>query len=199
MHLSKLLLSGDKFRNPYEIHRALWAAFPESPDKNRDFLFRIDQQSPRNLQVLLQSAREPSEQSEQLKILASKSFEPVLLVGTQLRFMLLANPVKTIRDDQGRENNRGEIKKCRVPLIKEDDLLKWLGRKFDGIASITSPEVEKQSPVLFRKGKRPGKIQPCLYKGVLQVNDSALLRELLESGVGPGKAFGCGLLSLARA
>jgi CRISPR system Cascade subunit CasE len=40
-----------------------------------------------------------------------------------------------------------------------------------------------------------GKIQPV----DLQVKDPARLNELLIAGIGPAKAFGCGLLSLARA
>jgi CRISPR system Cascade subunit CasE len=60
---------------------------------------------------------------------------------------------------------------------------------------------EKRLPLNFRKAKEKlvGKIQPVDFQGVLQVKDSAGLSELISAGIGPAKAFGCGLLSLARA
>jgi len=36
-----------------------------------------------------------------------------------------------------------------------------------------------------------------IFEGVLRVEDSQAFREALERGIGPGKAFGFGLLSVA--
>lgn len=38
----------------------------------------------------------------------------------------------------------------------------------------------------------------CVFEGLLEVTDEAKLREAIRGGIGPGKAFGCGLLSLAK-
>jgi len=55
-------------------------------------------------------------------------------------------------------------------------------------------------PLRFRKGKedRAGKIQPVSFQGVLNVKNPAILSELIQNGIGPAKAFGCGLISLTR-
>ena len=37
----------------------------------------------------------------------------------------------------------------------------------------------------------------ALFEGELKVTDAARLRDAFAAGIGPGKAFGCGLLSLA--
>ncbi|HMT92541.1 type I-E CRISPR-associated protein Cas6/Cse3/CasE [uncultured Thiothrix sp.] len=198
MYLSRLLLSGEQLHNPYEIHRTLWAAFPDTPDQARDFLFRVEQSSSRQAQVLMQSQRQPIAEAEHARLLASKLFELNVLEGSQLRFLLIANPVKTIVDEQGRLNSKGEVKKCRVPLINETEQVAWLQRKLADAALVSMVEVEKQLPLHFRKGGKPGKIQPYAFKGVLQVANAQALQDLLQYGIGHAKAFGCGLLSLAR-
>jgi CRISPR system Cascade subunit CasE len=48
-------------------------------------------------------------------------FELSLKPSDCLRFLLAANPVKTITDADGRTNAKGEVKKCRVPLIREEE------------------------------------------------------------------------------
>jgi CRISPR system Cascade subunit CasE len=198
MYLSRLLLTGEQLHNPYEIHRILWLAFPDAAEQSRDFLFRVEQRTSRQVQVLVQSQRQPTANVENARLLASKSLELNLLEGSQLRFMLMANPVKTIADEQGRLDSKGEVKKCRVPLIKEEEQIAWLKRKLEGAALVNIVEIEKQLPLHFRKGSKPGKIQPYAFKGVLQVVDAQALQDLLQHGIGHAKAFGCGLLSLAR-
>lgn len=198
MYLSRLLLTGEQLHNPYEIHRTLWAAFPDAPDQTRDFLFRVEQSSSRQAQVLMQSQRQPIAETENIHLLAGKPLELNMLEGSQLRFLLIANPVKTIVDEQGRLDSKGEVKKCRVPLINEEQQVAWLHRKLADAALVSMVEIEKQLPLHFRKGSKPGKIQPYAFKGVLQVANVSALHDLMLRGVGPAKAFGCGLLSLAR-
>ncbi len=198
MYLSRLLLTGEQLHNPYEIHRTLWAAFPDAPDQIRDFLFRVEQSSSRQAQVLVQSQRQPLVKAANVRLLASKPLELNILEGSQLRFLLMANPVKTIVDEHGRLDSKGEVKKCRVPLIREEEQVAWLQRKLADAALVSMVEVEKQLPLHFRKGGKLGKIQPYAFKGVLQVVETSALLDLLRHGVGHAKAFGCGLLSLAR-
>lgn len=199
MYLSRLLLTGEQLHNPYEIHRTLWLAFPDAAEQSRDFLFRVEQRSARQVQVLMQSQRQPAVETAFLHLIASKSFDLNLIDGSQLRFLLVANPVKTITDEQGRLNVKSEAKKCRVPLIKEEEQIAWLKRKLHGAALVNVVEIEKQLPLHFRKDSKPGKIQPYAFKGILQVMNASDLNDLMQQGIGPAKAFGCGLLSLARA
>jgi CRISPR system Cascade subunit CasE len=197
MYLSRLLLTGEQFRNPYEIHRALWSVFPVTPDQTRDFLFRVEQRSTRQAQILMQSERQPGIETAKAQIQAYKPLDLKLPEGVQLRFLLVANPVKTIADEQRRLDSSGTVKKCRVPLINEEAQIAWLRRKLEGAALVSNVDIEKQLPLNFRKVGRPGKIQSYAFKGVLQVKDTSTLKSLMQKGIGPGKAFGCGMLSLA--
>ena len=113
----------------------------------------------------------------------------------RLRFLLVANPIKTIADERARL--KGKVKRCRIPLIKEDEQSKWLKRKLADAAVVNLLEVEKLLPLHFRKGGTPGKIQPYCFKGIIEIEDADLLMTLIQKGIGPAKAFGCGLLSLA--
>lgn len=201
MFLSKVMISGAACRNPYEIHRALWGLFPEHADAERDFLFRVERSGQQSAEVLMQSLREPTVMAgREARLLVCKPYPLPLKAGQRLRFMLLANPVKTINDEAGRLNAEGEIKKCRVPLISDEDRQSWLVRKLSGLAEIDTVVVEKRPPLNFRKAreKRVGKIQPVSFQGLLSVVDPEELKNTILSGIGPAKAFGCGLLSLAR-
>lgn len=201
MYLSRLLLTGSRLHNPYEIHRFLWMMFPSLPNQKRDFLFRVEQSTSRQVQVLMQSQRKPENviHKVQVKLLAVKEIKMNLYADMQLRFLLTANPTKTIIDEQRRLNSNSKVKKCRVPLIKEDEQIEWLRRKLANAALVNRLEIEKQLPLYFRKGGTHGKVQPYSFRGILQIGDVSLLEVLMQRGIGPAKAFGCGLLSLAPA
>ncbi|HNT16717.1 MAG TPA: type I-E CRISPR-associated protein Cas6/Cse3/CasE [Acidobacteriota bacterium] len=201
MYLSKVMISGSACRNPYEIHRVLWKLFPHDDDAERDFLFRIERSGQQKAEILLQSLREPVNTVErEVRIIGSKPYPLHLNAGQRLRYFLLANPVKTISDEGGRLNAGGEIKKCRVPLIRDEELQSWLVRKLEGCVSVEMVQAEKRPPLNFRKAieRRAGKIQPSSFQGTLIVVDPEGLKKMVASGIGPAKAFGCGLLSLAK-
>ncbi|NPU83378.1 MAG: type I-E CRISPR-associated protein Cas6/Cse3/CasE [Syntrophaceae bacterium] len=201
MHLSKVMISGSTCRNPYEIHRALWRLFPEDADAQRDFLFRVEHSGQQSAEVLLQSIREPlPSPSKEVRLVACKEYPLLLRAGQRLRFLLVANPVKTIADEHGRLKGDGQEKKCRVPLLRDEDRQTWLTRKLNGFAVVEIAEVEKRPVLNFHKirEKRIGKIQPVVFQGILQVLNQDEFRNQIIKGIGPAKAFGCGLLSLAR-
>jgi len=201
MYLSKIMVSGAACRNPYEIHRALWKLFPEDAEASRDFLFRVRQSDRSRAEILMQSMREPEISSKATQILACREYPLSLKAGQRLRFLLVANPIKTISDELGRTNADGDLKKCRVPLVREDDQRGWIERKLLNAASLESITIDPAFPLRFRKGKedRAGKIQPASFQGILKVEEPVSMMELIRNGIGPAKAFGCGLLSLARA
>ncbi|SEM66807.1 CRISPR-associated protein, Cse3 family [Syntrophus gentianae] len=201
MYLSKILIKGPACRNPYEIHKVLWNLFPVDEAADRDFLFRVSHADRNRAEILMQSIREPERSSDKVQILACKDYPLLLIPGQRLRFLLLANPVKTIDDEAGRTKADGATKKCRVPLIREEEQRSWMERKFQHVASIETLVIDPVFPLIFRKSRegRIGKIQPVCFQGVLKVEEPVSMTELIEKGVGPAKAFGCGLLSLARA
>lgn len=199
MFLSKVDLAPRWAQEPYQWHRALWQLFPRRPDAVRDFLFRTEPEtSGGHLQVLLQSAVAPVDGSDGVSLRATKPFTPTLRQGQRLRFHLVANPVKTIRDAQERKNARGEIKPCRVPLIRGDQQEQWLRRKLDGAAELQTVEIANRPAIYFHRQGNAGKVVPVRFDGILDVKNPERLLELMRIGIGPAKSFGCGLLSLAR-
>jgi CRISPR system Cascade subunit CasE len=118
--------------------------------------------------------------------------------------MLVANPVKTCKDQDENQNPRlnkkGEVKTCRIPLLKEEQQREWLQRKLLGAATLQALTLRPNLPLYFRKkGETPGKIVTVTFEGVLLVNEPNQMQSLMVTGIGPAKGFGCGLLSVARA
>ncbi|WP_202906163.1 type I-E CRISPR-associated protein Cas6/Cse3/CasE [Ectothiorhodospira magna] len=196
MYLSKVLLQDAT--QPYQWHRNLWALFPDQPDASRPFLFRLERQVRGGAEVLMQSSLEPVASGGCSTVIATRPFQPQVAEGQPLRFRLVANPVKTIQDESGRMNGKGRIKSCRVPLIDEQQQSLWLQKKLDGVASLQETMVMSRKVLHFRKGGKAGKIVQTTFEGVLRVESPERFWNLQSHGIGPAKAFGCGLLTLAR-
>ncbi|WP_127841416.1 type I-E CRISPR-associated protein Cas6/Cse3/CasE [Actinomyces wuliandei] len=63
--------------------------------------------------------------------------------------------------------------------------------------------VRRQRPVFSRqrdggRGRDRVRINRTVYEGALRITDVALIRQVLVGGLGASKAYGCGLLTLAR-
>ncbi len=206
MFISRVEIPWEAVRNPYEMHRRLWHLFPgeeretrsNGEEERQGFLFRVEEQGTgRPARLLVQSRLAPV-RAEGLSLLGSREFLPAPSAGQRLAFVVTANPVKTITDAQREVKPDKQSEKCRVPLIKEDEQRQWLARKLAGVATLESAEILPHAPLYFRKGKRGGKLVTCTFEGVLRVEAPEQLASLLENGVGPAKAFGCGLLLVRR-
>ena len=204
MYLSKVQLDWEHAKNPYELHKALWQLFPDRPDENRSFLFRVENiVKNQSAQLLMQSVDKPVSGAKG-ELLACREIPLQLHEGQFLRFRLRANPIKTIKDvEKGVVEKKGKsfTRTARVPLIHEEQQQAWLERKFDGVALLQSLNIQKELVLNFRKHKeqRSGKIQTVLFEGVFQVLDPEELVEMMTQGIGPAKSFGCGMLSIAPA
>ncbi|EMC3651567.1 type I-E CRISPR-associated protein Cas6/Cse3/CasE [Citrobacter braakii] len=197
MYLSKIFVNWRWTRDPYQLHRALWQLFPDRADMSRDFLFRLEElHTGKGGVVLLQSMLSPCD-AIVAQVVASKPLGFRLEKNARLRFRLRANPVKTIKDAQRRQNSRGEVKSCRVPLIDEGEQTAWLQRKLSGIAVLEQCRITQEKALFFQKNNRNGKIQPVCFDGFLTVSDTDKFNQILIQGIGPAKAMGCGLLSIA--
>jgi CRISPR system Cascade subunit CasE len=205
MFLSKLILDptvGQVRRDlsdPYELHRTLTRAFVDGPEAVPvRFLWRLEgsQVGAGLPQVLVQSAHAGRWDSLAVpngylaEAHLDKWFDPAVLVttGARYRFRLLCNPTVT------RERKRHG-------LVKEIDQLAWLDRQ--GVAAgfvVKSVMVQGQQQLRAANGRgRTGiSLTAVQFEGVLEVTDSATLTAAMEAGFGHGKAFGLGLLSVAR-
>ncbi len=148
--------------------------------------------------------------------------------GSRFRFRLQANPTRRVaaratrEADAVRGRDRPEAPAAagkRVALRREEDRLDWLIRKglTAGLALVeaaVSGGMDRDSetrgsfvatradPGTRLQGRRDTgllTVEACTFDGLLEVRDVDLLRQAIRSGIGPGKAFGCGLLSLAPA
>lgn len=196
MYLSKCLITNRKPTNPYEIHRKIWELFPDRKTATRDFLFRVEQSSPAGQTILLQSVLPPISVKDGLVVLDQKEINYSFRSGMVLKFFLTANPTRRIRAKGDKKSNQG---RCRVPLIDEDEIRDWVKRKFADVGQLHEVIVAGKNNLYFRKRGRPGKIVTINYTGLLGVDDTKTLTNLVETGIGPAKALGCGMLSLARA
>ena len=206
MFLSRVELPWEAARNPYDMHRQLWRLFPGEARESRvsgeaerqGFLFRIERNPTGCPACLLVQSRRAPEPAVGIALVATREFHPRPTADQRLAFLLTANPVKSIVDIQREAKPDKQSGKCRVPLIKEDDQLQWLARKVTGAGAVAAVRVLPHTPTYFRKGNRSGKLVTVTFEGVLNVTGPDNLIRLLENGVGPAKAFGCGLLLIRR-
>ncbi len=180
-------------------------------------LYRVDEDRRGAPVVLVQSSSEPdwsrlSERSS--RYLAGtpdrKDIAPsyaALRDGMVLAFRLRANPTRKVdrRQDGDPDRRNGR----RAALTMEVDQLAWLRRKgaqggFSLVALGGRPDVQdvRVSPIEKVEGRgTPDKrtFGAVTFEGRLRIDTADKLRVALVDGIGSGKAYGFGLLSLAPA
>jgi len=136
--------------------------------------------------------------------------------GQTLSFRLRANPTRRIGNSAV---NKPELKGKRVGLLSEESQVAWLARKgraggFDllpvGMAAAPDGAQPPLSVTVRLEGKQVGRKREAqqlhamthlavVFDGLLRVTDAGVFRKSLVAGIGSGKAYGFGLLSIARA
>jgi CRISPR system Cascade subunit CasE len=181
----------------YEMHRTLARAFvADEQSAPARFLWRLEAGSNAwaTPTVLVQSAQTGNWSAVQdqpnylQREIESKPFDLQTWIegGARYRFRLLANPTVT---RQGK----------RYGLVGEQEQLAWLSRQGERHGFVAEAALVTASDVLAsRKGDSRISLQRVRFEGRLQVRELAAFSRALEQGIGPGKAFGCGLLSVGR-
>lgn len=193
MFLSEVLLNsrsslGQKdLSSVYELHRTLSSGFPDGGRPR--LLFRKEASAPR---VLMLSIEEPSYsralENGRLLFVRSKPFEPKVTRGQQLRFRLLANPTKKAREGS------------RVALVEPSEQMGWLVKKGEqhGFRLCSAHIVREEVVRTARSEGKPMTHLAVDFHGQLEVTEPALFDDCLKAGIGSGKAFGFGMLCVAR-
>ena len=193
---TEVWVTENSVRNGYKMHQTLWGLFPNKI--YRDFLFSVvKRQYAHGATILLQSAEAPifpDEKNPSVKIIrSSKSLERLQFqTGQLLRFRLVANPTKKIKDKNDHERS------LRVPYLGEENKIAWLVRKMQGVARICYAESGDLEPIYFSKPGHRGKIQPVLFTGLLEIEQGDAFLEIMRDGIGAAKSFGCGLIQVSR-
>ncbi|PRY64144.1 CRISPR-associated Cse3 family protein [Vreelandella songnenensis] len=198
MHLTRLTLDRRNasvrrdLADAYEMHRSLVRAFVSNPeDKPPRFLWRLEPDSERRGPIIVvQSPVQPDwsvfETSGYLKApVESKNVDVdrILTAGGRYRFRLFANPTVT---------QAGK----RIGLASEALQCQWLDRQAARAGFNVETALVMATEMLdVRKGDI--RLRQAWFEGVLSALDAALLKNAIEQGVGPGKAFGLGLLSIS--
>ncbi len=199
MYLSQLILNLRSrearvdLADRYELHRTLLSAFPQTLPDDERVLYRVeDRQQMPVVKVLVQSRNRPSWESAPRLNTGNylyreplvRAIEPRDAVGQRLQFRLQANP--TFK----REGKRHA-------LYADDALREWLARQ----AQAHGFTVDAEQVLMVKLGKKYGKKRQqtwhaVQFDGVLTVSDAIAFRLALTNGIGSGKAFGFGLLSV---
>ena len=194
---------------------------PQEPRRNaRPFLFRVETDGrPR---ILVQSDVLP-DWSKAFRNAPGYLLEPPtvkevdiqLHEGQELHFRIRANPTKR---PPRTKNADGEIvkesKRPHLAVKEPQQQWRWLedrlapAGRIDRFGTIetenkTIPHPQKQilTGIKPPRGERPRQeilVVSQLFEGLLTVTNPDAMQELLQNGIGPAKAFGCGLLSLAK-
>ena len=126
-----------------------------------------------------------------------------LEVGRRLRFRLRANVTRKIGTSRkgAEQKSNGQ----RVPLRTDEERVEWLMRRLEAggsrLSTTSGSGAVRLSPSPLATGRPRGRglitLEGVDFDGVLVVEEVQALRAALRSGLGPAKAFGFGLLSLA--
>jgi CRISPR system Cascade subunit CasE len=186
-------------QDAYRVHQALLAAFsPDVPGGGGRVLYRVEpEQEGAVASVLVQSISVPDWRRDTFtaklpvaRAEGPKDLSVTLHAGQTLRFRLRANPT---RKKDGK----------RLAVIGEEAQLAWLRRKLGGYGMhvVAARRHDEGMVHASRRAEEDSRMTflSIFYEGIVGVEDPVAAIVPLTEGIGSGKAFGFGLLSLSRA
>lgn len=217
MYLSRIPLNvkrRDTMRalaSPHVLHGAVESGFPRSPGGTRErVLWRVDYLEDTCFLLALSVERpdfqhianhfgyphrEPRWETKNYNLLLAR-----LQSGQVWRFRLRANPVHSSCKEKDQTSGRGKV----FAHVTQEQQKHWLlsraqacGFSLDENAfDVAHTEWKK-----FRKAKgcsHEVTLRTADFEGILTVSDAETFKYALLSGIGRAKAYGCGLLTIAR-
>ena len=195
----KALLSPSIFHGAVESsfaggrERRLWRT---DEFQGRYYLLLLSDQEPDLSHMAKQFGMEGNGQPWQ-----TKSYDTLLeriQSGSVWQFRLAANPTKSVKSSE--KGRRGKV----CAHITPEYQLKWLLERCENHGFSINPEevlVTRSQWQRFYKGeqrKKPVSLLSVTFEGVLTVTDEISFRKTLVEGIGRGKAFGLGLLTVIK-
>lgn len=194
--------------SPHRIHAGVMSAFPDAlheaaegrvlwrvdPGDNDAVLYVVSPEKP-DLTHLVEQVGRPTYGWQ------TRDYGPFLdrlTTGDRWAFRLRANPVHNVRPPEGGRGKRHG----HVTAAQQSE---WFRRQAER-RGFTLPEtgtgaddavLRDRRTLRFDRRGRQVTLSTALFEGTLVVTDPETLRASLVDGVGPGKGYGCGLMTLA--
>lgn len=126
--------------------------------------------------------------------------------GDQFQFRLRANPTRRVL--RPRTSDHDAMIGKRVQLFTDEERREWMKRKGEQggfVVDLEALQIGKGDVFGPRQYGNRGSgekrerltFEAAVFEGMLQVTDAELFRATLRAGIGSGKAYGFGLLSIA--
>lgn len=209
--------------SPQVLHAAVMSSFAELPDEQPGsprVLWRLDRDSRSRTHLCVVSPYKPDLMHlvEQAGWPATARWETYdygpflerLTAGDRWAFRLTANPVHSVRNKDGAPTKT-------TAHITPRHQMRWLLQRQEsaGFAIVRRPSTQNQQDELDqhqlvvhnrrqiafnkRAAGKPVTLVTVTYDGRLEVTEPDAFRRTLTQGLGKAKAYGCGLMTLARA
>lgn len=209
MYLSKIVLDirhpsvRQALRDVNDMHRNLMSGFAmgtggETPRADMQVLFRVIERRDQ-IYLLVSSDEKPDAtalaargfHTDDAMIRDVSALRRVFVPGKVLRFELLASPCRKAG---------GEGNSKRFFLETPDERLAWLRRKGEqgGFDVLYADELGGRIDIRGRRGDAEVKNSAVLFSGMLKIVDGDAFWQSYARGVGPGKAYGLGMLNVAN-
>ena len=173
-----------KWHNSDWVHKQVMKLFGDLPDKAprqaRDVLYRVEPSA--NVRTEFVRGRVLVQYTG---LLANTTYEHVdlaavlqaLTVGTTIKFKAKINVVKTVNITS--KAGASKTSRRRVP---DAELAQWFSRKMQGFIAA---ETMKKTP-----------LYTATFSGIARISDQAAASSIVIKGIGKGRAYGCGLVSV---
>ncbi|MFF2101740.1 type I-E CRISPR-associated protein Cas6/Cse3/CasE [Streptomyces sp. NPDC058202] len=189
-------------RDATQMHRTVMRTVPdhlgESPRHRAGLLYRLEETDSASTLIVQGNDLDPAGLPAGYGHAEVKSLTPMfsaLRKGLAVRYRIVVNPAKRERLPQT-ENKHGKI----IALSGPDADQWWIRRATDAGLQLHIITLTTMAPVRPR-GKQATAMRHSLlrYDGTATITDPTALAEAVRSGIGRGKPYGAGLLSLAPA
>lgn len=184
---------------PQKLHGAVESSFA---GERRRRLWRLDRLGERlYLLVLSEDIPDLSGVAEQFGTGAepeTRDYDPLLeriTVGSCWNFRLAANPTKSCKDPKNPRARGTVTAHCTVKYQKE-----WLMKRAEKHGFSLDENAFTVTNIKWhhfaKKNMHPVVLLAVTYEGTLRVTEPEAFRELLCSGIGRGKAYGLGMMTV---
>ncbi len=197
--------------SPQRLHAAVESSFPSDAEKDNRNLWRIDRlKNTMYLLVLSNGKPDFSHIIDQFgwpgaeQKWETRNYSPLMErieSGQQWQFRLRANPVHSVKSsidaETGGSSQRGKVYAHVTVQQQEQWLMERAEKNGFRLRKSSFCVVQQEVRKFFRNGK-PVTLGIATFEGILEVADAPLFIDALTSGIGRAKAYGCGLLTIAR-